>query len=198
MVDSQHHTRLSPRNSPSHQGLIGTIMGTTTKSIVRHSSSEDTHSVDNHNIATNGTPTSVRQRNSTGPGSGPSSISRPDYFNNKQSGSPNTNLPSLPLHTSPSASSSHGLHTSSRSFHSTVTTHSHSLSHSHNQSMSHSLPSRGAGGGASRGHNQSPEARATLGEKVTCHSCVFLFIFYLLIRTSTQVMFWTVLRYEPQ
>jgi hypothetical protein len=163
VVDSQHHSsRMSPRSSPGHQGIIGTIMGT--KSMIRTSNSEDGHSVDNHHMIVHSGSGSVRQRSSMGPGSTSRDRDRDDFYT-----SPNTNLPTLPLRTSagnsPVPGGSSGLNTStSRSFHSSSSTHSYI------QSTSHSQTSRGTPGGSSRGQSQTPngEARATLGEKVSC------------------------------
>lgn len=167
MVDSQHHSsRMSPRSSPGHHGIIGTIMGT--KSMIRTSNSEDGHSLDNHHmIVHNGSGSvSARQRSSTGPGSTSRDRDRDDFYS-----SPNTNLPTLPLRTSagnsPLPGGTSGLNTSTnRSFHSSSSTHSYV------QSTSHSQTSRGTPGGSSRGQSQtsSGEARATLGEKVSGRS----------------------------
>jgi hypothetical protein len=164
VVDSQHHsTRMSPRSSPGHHGIIGTIMGT--KSMIRNSNSEDGHSLDNHHMIVHNGSGSVRQRSSLGPGSSSRDRDRDrdDFY-----ASPSTNLPTLPLRTSagnsPLPGGSSGLNTSTnRSFHSSSSTHSYI------QSTSHSQTSRGTPGGSSRGPSQTPngEARATLGEKVS-------------------------------
>lgn len=159
VVDSQHNnSRMSPRGSPAHHGIIGTIMGA--KSTGRSISSEDGHSLDHHSMIIRSGSGSVRQRTSVGPGSASRDRDRDDFY-----ATPNTNLPTLPLRTSASASTSpaaggnSGQNTSSRSFHSSSSTHSHV------QTTSHSQTSRGTPGGSSRGPANG-EARATLGEKV--------------------------------